>query len=345
MIRVLVVDDSLVARKWAVQCVQGHPEMQVVGEASEGAQAVKLTRKLSPDVIVMDMAMPLMNGVEATRQIMGKQPTPILIVSGSQNRTINLQIIDALKAGAVDAFDKPREGEDKRHWEERFLHMLRIVSRVKVIRHVNGGLPAPRVRRAAEGPVKLVAIGASTGGPQLVASILGALPPLPVPLLVLVHFPESLFTEFVGWLASAANIPVVAASDGDPLNSLAGVVSVAAPERHLLIKAGRLSYSDAPPENHCRPSVDVLFRSVAETLDGRSLGVLLTGMGRDGAAGLLQIRQAGGMTIAQDEATSVVFGMPKAAIELGAAEQVLPADEIAPAIALLCQQPVCEATR
>lgn len=328
-----------------MECVHGHPEMKIVGEASEGARAVTLTKKLRPDVIIMDMAMPIMNGVDATRQIMANQPTPIVIVSGSHNRASNLQIIDALQAGAVEAIDKPRNGEDRERWKERFLRKLRIVAGVKVVRHVSGALSTPRFRRAARGPVRLVAIGASTGGPQVVANILNALPPLQVPLLTVVHFPESLFEEFIAWLASASSMPLVPARDGTLLESLCGVVCVAPPNRHLKVKGDRLNIWDGPPEHFCKPSVDVLFRSVAETLDGLTLGVLLSGMGRDGAAGLLQIRQEGGPTIVQDEATSVVFGMPKAAVDLDAAAQILPADDIAAAIARLCQQPICEVAR
>ena len=283
-----------------------------------------------------------MNGIEATKQIMAHHPTPILIVSGSNNRIINLSILDALAAGAVDAFDKPGENESKKHWCEDFLRRLHVVAGVKVIRHINGSTSERRRRPVVSAPVGLVAMGASTGGTEVLHRMLRVLPPLPVPVLLVVHFPDSLFTEFVEWLGAPARMPVVAASSGLSLESLKGVVCVARPDRHMVVKANTVSLSDAPPEHFCRPSVDVLFRSVAQSCGPSTLGVLLTGMGRDGAAGLLEIHQAGGVTIAQDEATSAVFGMPKAAIELGAVDHVLPDQEIAHAITRLCPSPADE---
>lgn len=344
MIRVLTVDDSRLARAWLVDCMRSDPEINVVGEAADGQKAVAMTATLQPDVIVMDMAMPIMNGIEATKQIMARCPTPILIVSGSNNRIVNLSILDALAAGAVDAFDKPGEDESKKRWREDFLRRLHVVAGVRVIRHINGSTPERPARPAATAakPVELVAIGASTGGTEILHKMLRVLSPLPVPLLLVIHFPDSLFNEFVEWLGAAARMPVIAAGSGLSLESLKGVVCVARPDRHLLVNEDVISLSNAPAEHFCRPSVDVLFRSVAQTYGPSALGILLTGMGRDGATGLLEMHKAGGVTIAQDEASSAVFGMPKAAIELGAVDYVLPADEIANAITRLCPSPADE---
>lgn len=342
MIRVLVVDDSHMARTWVLDCLRDDPDVAVVGDAPDGAKAVDMTIALKPDVIVMDMAMPIMNGIEATREIMARQPTPILIVSGSNNRVINLSILDALAAGAVDAFDKPDGKVSQSRWREEFLRRLHVVANVRVIRHVNVSAKAGPRRPAKAKPVEVVAIGASTGGTEVVHKMLRVLPPLPVPLLFVIHFPDSLFTEFVEWLGNAARMPVIAADDGLFLDELNGVVCVARPDRHLQVTASRIHLSDEPPEHFCRPAVDVLFRSIAQTRGESALGILLTGMGRDGATGLLDIHQAGGITIAQDEATSAVFGMPKAAIDLGAVDHILPSGEIADAIIRFCPCPVGE---
>lgn len=345
MIRVLVTDDSLTARKWVCELVEGQPDMEVVGEALDGSQAVAKTEQLRPDVIVMDMAMPLSNGVEATRQIMARFPTPIVVLSSAENRPSSMEVVQALRAGALEAIEKPGEKADRQQWGRRFLDTLRIMSRVRPIRHISASLPARRPRRVDAKRVELVVIGASTGGPATVASILKALPPLPVPVLVVVHFPDTLFEHFVEWLGSESKMPVAAACAGTSLKSLAGTVSVAVPGKHLIVSGGRLATTDAPPEHFCKPAVDVLFRSVAESTGDRTVAALLTGMGSDGAEGMLRIREAGGRTIAQNEETCAVFGMPKVAIELDAADEVLPATQIADSILNLCGREKCEVWR
>lgn len=345
MIRILVVDDSLTARKWVQELIENHPDMEVAGEALDGKQAIAMTKQLQPDVIVMEMCMPLVNGVEATRQIMASYPTPIVVLSSAEHRPASMEVVDALRAGAVEAVEKPGASADRREWSKQFLETLRIVSRVRPISHISASLPIRRLRRVDAKPVELVAIGASTGGPATVASILAALLPLPVPVLVVLHFPDTLFELFVGWISSESRMPVVPARDGASLRSLAGRVCLAVPGRHLLVSEGQLVTTDGPAQHSCKPAVDVLFKSVAECVRDRALAVLLTGMGRDGAEGMLRIREAGGRTIAQDEATSVVFGMPKAAIELNAADEVLPDREIADAIVHVCGQAKREVPR
>ena len=342
MIRVLVVDDSLTARKWICTLSQSHPDMDVAREALDGHQAIVLAEQLRPDVIVMDMAMPLANGVEATRQIMARFPTPIVVLSSAENRPSCLDVVDALRAGAIEAIEKPGAKTDRKQWTRHFLDTIRIVSRVRVIRHICASLPTRRSRRVEVKGVELVAIGASTGGPATVASILASLRPLSIPVLLVVHFPGTLFEHFVEWLNTDSMMPVVAARNGASLRSLAGTVSVAVPGRHLIVSGGCLTTTDAPPEHFCKPAVDVLFRSVAESLGDRTVAVLLTGMGSDGAAGMLRIREAGGRTIAQDEATSAIFGMPKVAIKMNAVDEVLPDTEIADAIFRLCGRTKCE---
>jgi len=345
VIRVLVVEDSLTVRKHLVEALRGDPAFDVVGEAADGKEAVDLCARLRPDVVTCDMAMPVMDGVQVVEEIMAYCPTPILIVSASLNRRDLFNTFDALAAGAVDVLDKPGEETTPEDWAARFRSTVRLVSRIKVITHLHGrlrarGVPRTAARPAAEPPrvepehkpCDLVAIGASTGGPGAILSILSQLPPrFAVPILVVVHIGEPFGAPFADWLDSQVPFPVACARDRQPLPRPGEAsVIIAPPERHLELRGSVLHLSPEPPRHFCRPSVDVLFESVAREMGPRAVACLLTGMGRDGAAGLLEVRLAGGTTVAQDEASCVVFGMPQAAISLGAAQHVLPLAEIAP---------------
>jgi two-component system chemotaxis response regulator CheB len=294
-------------------------------------------------VITLDMMMPLMTGVAVTEYIMAHFPTPILIVSASVNRGELQRTYDALAAGAVDVLDKPN-GDESEDWEARFVAALRIVSKIKVITHPRLRLGALGVRTAqgdADSVVRpsprslaAVAIGASTGGPSAIVEILRALPaPFPVPILLVLHIGEPFGMGFAEWLDGQTPHRVSFAKVGASLASLAGKVTMARPDSHMILRGRLLDEAASAPRNSCRPSVDVLFESLATDLGPSCGACLLTGMGRDGASGLLAIRKQGGVTIAQDEATSVVYGMPREAALLGAADRVLPLNEIGPAIA------------
>jgi two-component system chemotaxis response regulator CheB len=338
-IRVLVVDDSLTVRRRLVEVLEGDPELQVVGEAADGQQGIELCQRLRPDVVTMDMMMPVMTGVAAAEFIMAYCPTPILVVSASMNRGELFRTYDALAAGAIDVLDKPSGGEPDEAWEARFRQTVKLVSRIKVITHPRARL-APRPGPAApprdpleRGPSRLVAIGGSTGAPGAILDILRRLPKdFPAPILLVVHINEPFGAAFAEWLDGQSPLRVRYAVDGDRPLEQAPRVHMAPPGRHLVLDRGVLRVVDGPERHHCRPSVDVLFEAVARDAGSDALGCLLTGMGRDGADGLLAIRRAGGATIAQDESTSVVFGMPREAILLGAAEQVLALPEIGPAL-------------
>jgi len=344
-LRVLVVEDSLTVRKRIVEALSADPGVEVVGEAEDGKQAIELCQALRPDVVTLDMILPVMTGLAATEFIMAYFPTPILIVSASTNRGELFKTYDALAAGAVDVLEKPKGDETDEGWGAQLVSRVKLVSRIKVITHPRGrlggmsrGVPlAPSARRSSPRPCSVVGIGASTGGPGAVLAILRSLPrTFPIPILLVLHIGRPFDTAFADWLDGQSPLRVSHPEDGDPLPSVgAGRVLMAPADYHLIVEGGRLRLSMAPERHFCRPSVDVLFESLAREMGDRTAGCLLTGMGRDGAQGLLSIRRAGGLTVAQDEATSVVFGMPREAIHLGAAERVLPLDDIAGALLAL----------
>jgi two-component system chemotaxis response regulator CheB len=345
-IRVLVVEDSLSIRHHLVEILAGEADIEVVGEAADGKRAIELCRQMRPDVITMDMMLPVMSGLAATEYIMAHCPTPILVVSASTNRGELFKIYEALTAGAVDALEKPAGTEGTGVWERRFLGMVRLVARIRVISHPRArlaalakrkpGAPSPMPDVARPGrPFELVAIGASTGGPGAILEILRALPAhFRLPILLVLHINEPFGNAFAEWLDGQTTRPVDHARDGMPLSAAAGRVVVAPAGRHLIVRGGRLHLTCEAERHSCRPSIDVLFESVA-VYGPSAAACLLTGMGRDGARGLLKIRQAGGLTIAQDEATSIVYGMPREAVHLQAAMHVLPLAEIASRLAVL----------
>jgi two-component system chemotaxis response regulator CheB len=341
-LRVLVVEDSGTVRRRMIEVLAADPEIEVVGAAVDGKEAIALAAALRPDVITLDMMLPVMTGVAATEYIMAHLPTPILIVSASTNRGELHRTYDALAAGAVDVLEKPTGLEPDGVWETRFRAAVKMAARIKVITHPRARLSALSVIPAKAGDkadakqINLIAIGASTGGPAALLDLLRALPaPFPLPLLLTIHIGEPFGGAFAEWLDGQSAHRVALAGDGEAVARPG--VRVAPPNRHLVVDGGRLRLADWPERNSCRPSVDVLFESIAFACGGASAACLLTGMGRDGAAGLLAIRRAGGITIAQDEATSVVFGMPREAVRLGAAQRVLPLAAIGAALAELAR--------
>ena len=348
-IRVLVVEDSLTVRRYLRGVLESAPGMRVVAEAADGQEAIRLCEELRPDVVTMDMMLPVMSGLAATEYIMAHCPAPILIVSASLNRGEVFKTYEALAAGAVDVIEKPSGFERDGAWDAAFVDAVRVVSRVRPIRHLRGRLANGAVtdgRRAvdvaerltapapAPAPARVVAIGASTGGPAAILGVLKALPrPFPVPILLVLHINEPFGTAFAQWLDGQTGLRVQYAKEGAPVTVTAGRVSMAPPDWHLEVRHGRFRLNRGAPRNYCRPSVDVLFQSVALDYGTAAAACLLTGMGRDGAAGLLAIRHAGGHTIAQDESSSVVYGMPREAALIGAAGRILPISQIGAALA------------
>ncbi len=344
--RVLVVEDSLTMRERLLEVLRGDPEIEVVGQASDGRTAIELCERLRPDVLTLDMVLPVMSGLATAEYIMAYFPTPILVVSSSFNRGAIFKTFEALSAGAVDVLEKPRVDELDDEWNARLLRVVKMVARIKVISHVKAKLDRPRLDAPTASAVvtatnsrELVVIGASTGGPAAVCTLLRSLPAdFPFPILLVVHVGKTFGNGLCDWLRGESPIPVAHAQDGEPL-PLRGTprVLLAPPDQHLTLQAGTLRLTSTPERHSCRPSVDVLFESVAREKGAAAVCCLLTGMGKDGALGMLAIKRAGGLTFAQDEATSTVYGMPREAATLGAADHILPLEHFAPTLCRLAR--------
>lgn len=342
-IRVLVVEDSATVREHLCEILRSDPELEVVGTANDGREGFARCRELRPDVVTMDMMMPTMTGLAATENIMAYCPTPILVVSASINRGEVFHTYDALAAGAVDVIEKPLGNEPEGEWERRFLYAVKLVSRIRVITHLKARARAnveARSGRAAAPvgtggpPIRLLAIGASTGGPGAAVEVFRGLPAeLPVAVLFVLHINAQFGYAFADWLNTQTPWPARFPRDGERLSDAVGAIILAPPDRHILVRDDRIWIDDGPERFSCRPSVDVMFESIATESGAETAAALLTGMGKDGAAGLLSLRLAGAVTIAQDESTSVVFGMPREAVNAGAASRVLPLRDIGPALA------------
>jgi two-component system chemotaxis response regulator CheB len=338
--RVLVVDDSAVARRLLGGILSAHGGFEVVGEATNGEEAVALAARLYPDVVTMDIRMPVMDGYEATRQIMAATPTPIVMVSAHEAGEVE-RSFNALAAGAVTVMPKPVGPGAPEHGRQaaeltrtlQAMAGLRLVTR----RHAAPARPAaPAPERRARARGEVVAIGASTGGPAALGQILRALPAdFPAPILVVQHIAEGFDEGLANWLNTIAGLTVRLAGDGDPLRG--GEVLIAPNGAHLGVTLGRrVELSGAPAIGAHRPAATHMFASVARAYGGRAVGVILTGIGRDGTDGLAALKAAGGRVIGQDEASSVVYGMPRAAAEAGLVDEVLPAADIAGAMRRLC---------
>jgi two-component system chemotaxis response regulator CheB len=336
-IKVLIVDDSLVAREMLAQILGTDSEIEVVGMARDGQEAIDAVQQLDPDLITMDIHMPKMDGLQAIEQIMAYNPTPILVVSSSVHGEGIGRAFDALNKGALEVLKKP----EPRDWAElesigsEVIRKVKVLARVRVITHITGRRERPRqIRPGPElkpGSRSIVAIGSSTGGPTALLSILGRLPAdFPVPVVVAQHIAEGFVPGLVSWLDSACSLTIQVAADG---RDASGGYAYLAPTGTNLVMEGMVMHLQEPLGNQLYiPSADTLFESVCASHGRGSVGVILTGMGADGARGLKCMREAGAATIAQDEETSTVFGMPRAAVEHGAALSVMPIDEIADAI-------------
>ncbi len=330
-IRVLIVDDSIVAREILKEMISGCSDINVVGEASNGADAVEKTKLLCPDIVTMDVKMPVMDGLEAVKAIMAANPTPILIVTASLSVEETDVSFQAIADGALDVMVKPHiESEASRTaFRKEFIEKIRILSRVKVISHF--GRKPRRTRSIPKTGVKarekVVAIGASTGGPEAIMRILKALPDnFPSPIAVVQHITAGFDKGFASWMDNQVGLAVKLAEEGEHLKP--GVVLIAPSNYHLAFNGIQAGLDDSPPVNSCKPSVDVLFESLARGFKENTVGVILSGIGNDGTRGAKAIKHYGGLTIAQDRESSVVYGMPGSAVEEGVVDFVLPLEAI-----------------
>lgn len=337
MIKVLVVEDSPVVREFLVHILSADAAIQVIGTANDGEQALVAVARQRPDVITMDIHMPKLDGLEATRRIMETHPTPIVIVSGSTDPREVATTFRAMEAGAVAVLRRPAGlgHPDHEASARELVQTVKLMSEVKVIRRwpKAGRQPelAPPVeasRAPSEAKARVVAIGASTGGPPVLQAILAALPQdFPLPILIVQHMAAGFTQGFVQWLAQTSSLPVHLATHDERIRP--GHVYVAPDEFQMRVeRGGKIVLTKDEPENGLRPSVSYLLRSVAEVYGRDAVAGLLTGMGRDGAEELKLLRDRGATTFAQDKESSVVHGMPGEAIKLDAATLVLPPDKI-----------------
>ncbi len=345
-IKVLVADDSAMMRMFLVHLLESDPRIQVVGAVDDGQAALDFVARSKPDVVLMDIHMPRMDGFEATRRIMETQPVPIVICSATA-RTEDLVItFRAMEAGAIACIQKPlaREHGDFEAMAAHLLDTVRLMSEVKVVRRRPRarGAPSPATEPAADAirprapaQIKIIGIGASTGGPPVLQTILAGLPKdFAVPVLIVQHIAKGFVCGMAEWLNQTTDLQVHIASYGTV--PLPGHVYLAPDDFHMGIgNGGVIILTREAPENHLRPAVAFLFRTLAQAYGPNAVGVLLTGMGRDGADELKAMKDRGAVTIAQDLESSVVHGMPGVAIALGGATHVLPAAKIADALIAL----------
>jgi two-component system chemotaxis response regulator CheB len=337
-IKVLIVDDSALIRQMLSRALSVDPRIEIVGTAKTGVEAIELALERSPDVITLDIEMPELTGLEALPVLVKSTPARIVMLSSIDDPDTTYQ---ALSLGASDFIVKPRQGVARSLTElsELVIKKIKTAYRIDPVKHVAASeMPDERstpVRRESgtlggQGPDRVVAVAASTGGPPALERLFSGLGPgLPCTYLVVQHLPSGFSASLAKRLAKASGIEFVEASSGMLLRNDRGYI---APHgAHMVIEPGaspRVRLEDAPPLHGVRPAADPLFESVARTFGERAVGVVLTGMGSDGALGLKAIKQRGGLTIAQDEATSVVWGMPKAALQAGAVSKVVPLDKI-----------------
>jgi two-component system chemotaxis response regulator CheB len=340
----VVVEDSLVQRANLVAVLEADGDIEVVGEATTAVEAISLVASLRPDVVTLDLNIPDGGGQYALEQIMANTPTPVLVLSSTVHSEASVPSVEALVGGALLAVPKPARWTSV--FENDLRRSVRTIRNVPVIRHIRGGLrnlpvgavTAPSARRPAplslglesDPGSRVVAIAASTGGPAALATVLQGLAKLTAPVLVVQHIHPDFVQGLVKWMARVSPLPVVMAQHGQKLRS--GCIHIGPGGTHLRLgRGGTIELEDAPVTVH-RPSADQLFESVAVHAGHDGVGVLLTGMGDDGAAGLAAMHHRGARTIVQDEATCAVYGMPRAATRLGVVDQQLPLPAIADAI-------------
>lgn len=335
-IKVLIIDDSALMRGVLKEIINSHPDLEVVGQAPDPISARDMIKQLNPDVLTLDVEMPRMNGLEFLEKLMRLRPMPVLMVSSLTEKG-NDVTLKALELGAVDFITKPRVGiiDGMNDQVYEIGEKIRSAARARIHRHAVGEsapiAPQPLNGHYLHTTEKLIFVGSSTGGTEALKELLSRMPASAPGMLITQHMPETFTNSFANRLNGLSAMTVKEAEDNERV--LPGHAYIAPGHSHLLVKKSGAYYytelSKAEPVNRHRPSVDVLFNSAAQIAGPNALGVIMTGMGKDGAQGMLAMRQAKAYTIAQDEASCVVFGMPKAAIEIGAAIEVAALRDIA----------------
>jgi two-component system chemotaxis response regulator CheB len=326
-IKVLIVDDSPFVRKALKRVFESDPETLVIGTASDGKEAIEKALTLNPDVITLDIMMPVMDGIKTLEVLMEIKPLPVLMLSQFTQEGGELTL-KALELGAMDFIDKSTTGlMDFLSLANEILLKTKVIAKGKPRTYSKKQITHSEY--TPHGNIDVVAIGASTGGPPALQSILQRFPEnIDFAILIVQHMPKGFTSPLANRLNSLCRFPVKEASEGDPIDK--GTALIAPSGLHMRVSSDgkRIRLTEDPLTEIHRPSVNVLFTSVAENIGARSVGVVLTGMGSDGAKGIMAIKSAGGLTIAQDEATSTIFGMPRAAIETKCVDKVLPITEI-----------------
>ena len=330
-VAVLVADGSPTQRQMLSRLLGQDPEIEVVGWAASGAEALRAVARLKPDIVTLDAHMPVMDGLETARHIMRDTPTPIVMLSSGAAPDAQAFEAAALAAGVLAVQDKRALASGRSTAVADLMRLIKGMAAVRLVRRRRDLTVGVDVGHAqpvcSPNTPEIVAIGASTGGPQALREIISQLPAsYPLPVLIVQHTTSGTSSNLVDWLQIGSRLPIRVAEEGAPLGHPG--VYLAPSDRHLVVQARHMTLLDGPPVSLHRPSATVLFRSVAAAYGARCVGILLTGMGDDGAAGLIDMKRAGGLTIAQDESTSVVFGMPAEAIRLGAAHHILSPSEI-----------------
>lgn len=338
-VTVVVVEGNKTQRALLCRVLQADGDIEVVGMAATADEAVALVKATAPKVVTVDLQIEG-GGINAISELVRARAIPVLVLSVAVQGAWATRAVDALAAGAADVLPKPIRWDDaaQRNLRDEIRRLAGVRVRPATATALVDRAPTPPVPEPSSAPNRVVAIAASTGGPVAVANVLSKLEGLTAPVLVVQHLHPDFVTGFVSWIGRVSALPVKAARNGERLKG--GCVYIAPGGVHLRVGVSATAVLDPSPEDAIhRPSADELFHSVAANVGARAVGVLLTGMGSDGAAGLLAIQAAGGTTIAQDEATSAVYGMPRAAAKLGAADRVLPLDRVGEAVVAACGRP------
>jgi two-component system chemotaxis response regulator CheB len=331
-VRVLIVDDSRLARELIIEMLSADKDIIIAGEASNGSEAARMVKELKPDIVTMDIEMPVMNGLDAIEHIMSENAVPILVVTTKGDaRTA----YDAISKGALDLIQKP---EVNLNGAREFIDKIKLLSNIKVVTHIAwkrrsvGIKPPEQPVFSLESGDGVIAIASSTGGPKALSVILSSLPEnFPFPIVIAQHISDGFAHGMAAWLNKISGLKVKTASDGEVLTP--ATVYISPSEAHMKISRTKtITFIERSRKDIYHPSCDTLLSSVSDSYGKNSIGIILTGMGKDGVEGMRKIKKAGGATIAQDEKTSVIFGMNKAAVESGCIDLILPIDAISRAL-------------